>query len=108
MCVGEGANMPSEVPAIDAFLDARILYAPSKAANAGGVAVSGLEQTQNAQRFSWTRGEVDTKLQSIMRDIHAQCVKYGEDRDNWVNYLQGANVAGFVRVADAMLAYGVV
>ena len=70
--------------------------------------MSGLEQTQNAQRFSWTRGEVDTKLQAIMRDIHAQCVKYGEDGDNWVNYLQGANVAGFVRVADAMLAYGVV
>ncbi len=108
MCVGEGANMPSEVPAIDAFLDAKILFAPSKAANAGGVAVSGLEQTQNAQRLSWTRGEVDTKLQAIMRDIHAQCVKYGEDGDAWVNYLRGANVAGFVRVADAMLAYGVV
>jgi glutamate dehydrogenase/leucine dehydrogenase len=108
MCVGEGSNMPSDVAAIDAFLDAKILFAPSKAANAGGVAVSGLEQTQNAQRFSWTRGEVDTKLQAIMRDIHAQCVKYGEDGNDWVNYLQGANIAGFVRVADAMLAYGVV
>jgi glutamate dehydrogenase/leucine dehydrogenase len=105
--VGEGANMPSEEKATDAFLDARILYAPSKAANAGGVAVSGLEQTQNAQRLHWTRGEVDTKLQSIMKEIHAQCVKYGET-NGWVNYVKGANTAGFVRVADAMLAYGVV
>lgn len=105
--VGEGANMPSEDKATDVFLDAKILYAPSKAANAGGVAVSGLEQTQNAQRLSWTRGEVDAKLQAIMKDIHTQCVKYGET-NGWVNYVKGANTAGFVRVADAMLAYGVV
>jgi len=105
--IGEGANMPSVKAAADAFVAAKILYAPSKAANAGGVAVSGLEQTQNSQRFSWTRGEVDTKLQSIMRDIHAKCVEYGEE-NGWVNYVDGANLAGFVRVADAMLAYGVV
>lgn len=105
--VGEGANMPSEEKATDAFLDAKILYAPSKAANAGGVAVSGLEQTQNAQRLHWSRGEVDTKLQAIMKEIHTTCVKYGTDGD-WVNYVKGANLGGFVRVADAMLAYGVV
>jgi len=105
--VGEGANMPSDDAATDAFIDAKILYSPSKAANAGGVAVSGLEQTQNAQRLSWTRGEVDAKLQAIMKDIHTQCVKYGET-NGWVNYVKGANTAGFVRVADAMLAYGVV
>ncbi len=105
--VGEGANMPSEEGATDAFLDAKILYAPSKAANAGGVAVSGLEQSQNAQRLHWTRNEVDTKLQGIMKEIHAQAVKYGEN-GGWVNYVKGANTAGFVRVADAMLAYGVV
>ncbi len=105
--VGEGANMPSEEAATDAFLAAKILYAPSKAANAGGVAVSGLEQTQNAQRLHWSREEVDTKLQAIMKDIHATCVKYGAEGD-WVNYVKGANLGGFVRVADAMLAYGVV
>ncbi len=107
IAVGEGANMPSEGDAVRVFQDARILYAPSKAANAGGVTVSGLEQTQNSLRLSWTRGEVDTRLQSIMKDIHAQCVKYGEEGD-WVNYVNGANLGGFVRVADAMLAYGVV
>ena len=107
MAVGEGANMPSESDAVRVFLDAHILFAPSKAANAGGVTVSGREQTQNSLRLSWTRGEVDTRLQSIMKDIHAQCVKYGEE-GGWVNYVQGANLGGFVRVADAMLAYGVV
>ncbi|MDK1020602.1 MAG: NADP-specific glutamate dehydrogenase [Candidatus Hydrogenedentes bacterium] len=107
MVVAEGANMPSESAAVRVFLDARILYAPGKASNAGGVTVSGLEQTQNSLRLSWTRGEVDTKLQAIMKDIHAKCVKYGEEGD-WVNYVQGANLGGFVRVADAMLAYGVV
>ncbi len=107
MAVGEGANMPTESDAVRVFLDARILYAPGKASNAGGVTVSGLEQTQNSLRLSWTRGEVDTRLQSIMKDIHAQCVKYGEEGD-WVNYVNGANLGGFVRVADAMLAYGVV
>jgi len=107
MAVGEGANMPSEASAAEHFLESKILYAPSKAANAGGVTVSGLEQTQNAQRLSWTRGEVDTRLQAIMKDIHAQCVKYGEEGE-WVNYVNGANLGGFVRVADAMLAYGAV
>jgi len=107
VAVSEGANMPSVAAAARLFLDAKILYAPSKAANAGGVTVSGLEQTQNSQRQSWTWGEVDTKLQAIMKDIHAQCVKYGEEGD-WVNYVNGANLGGFVRVADAMLAYGVV
>ena len=107
MAVGEGANMPSELGAVKAFLDGQILFAPSKAANAGGVTVSGLEQTQNSLRLSWSRGEVDTKLQAIMKDVHAQCVKYGEEGD-WVNYVKGANLGGFVRVADAMLAYGVI
>lgn len=107
MAVGEGANMPSVASAVNVFLDARILYAPSKASNAGGVTVSGLEQTQNSLRLSWTWGEVDTRLLSIMKDIHKQCVKYGEE-GSWVNYVNGANLGGFVRVADAMLAYGVV
>ena len=107
MAVGEGANMPTELDGVHAFLDAKILYAPSKAANAGGVTVSGLEQTQNAERMSWTREEVDTKLRDIVKEIHAQCVQYGTD-DGWVNYVHGANLAGFIRVADAMLAYGVV
>lgn len=107
MAVGEGANMPSVASAVNVFLDARILYAPSKASNAGGVTVSGLEQTQNSLRLSWSWGEVDTRLLSIMKDIHQQCVKYGEE-GNWVNYVNGANLGGFVRVADAMLAYGVV
>lgn len=107
MAVGEGANMPSVASAVNVFLDARILYAPSKASNAGGVTVSGLEQTQNSLRLSWSWGEVDTRLLSIMKDIHKQCVKYGEE-GSWVNYVNGANLGGFVRVADAMLAYGVV
>ncbi|MCH7910936.1 MAG: glutamate dehydrogenase, partial [Candidatus Hydrogenedentes bacterium] len=107
IAVGEGANMPTELEGVHAFLDAKILYAPSKAANAGGVTVSGLEQTQNAQRYSWTREEVDAKLRDIMKKIHAQCVQYGDEGD-WVDYVKGANLGGFVRIADAMLAYGVV
>ena len=106
--VSEGANMPTELDAAHAFLDAGILYAPAKAANAGGVAVSGLEQSQNALRLSWTRDEVDTKLQNIMADIHQKCVSYGTRQDGSVNYVDGANIAGFVKVADAMLAYGAV
>ena len=106
--VGEGANMPTELGGVHAFLKAEILYAPSKAANAGGVTVSGLEQSQNALRMSWTAAEVDAKLQVIMKDIHAQCVKYGGGTNEHVDYVRGANLAGFVRVADAMLAYGVV
>ena len=106
-CVAEGANMPSTLDAVNAFLAAKILYAPGKAANAGGVAVSGLEMTQSAQRLPWERDEVDARLRLIMADIHGNCVKYGEDADGFVNYVDGANVAGFVKVADAMIAQGV-
>lgn len=106
-CVSEGANMPSTIEAIDIFLENKILYGPGKAANAGGVAVSGLEMTQNSMRLSWTREEVDNKLHLIMKDIHANCVKYGNKGD-FVNYVDGANIGGFVKVADAMLDQGLV
>jgi len=106
--VAEGANMPSEIEAVHHFLKNGILFAPGKASNAGGVAVSGLEQSQNAQRLSWTRGEVDDRLQAIMREIHSRCVRHGREKDGSVNYVKGANVAGFIKVADAMLAYGAV
>lgn len=106
--VAEGANMPSDIDAINAYLDAKILYGPAKAANAGGVAVSGLEQSQNALRISWPAEEVNKRLQDIMVNIHGQCVQYGTEEDGFVNYAAGANLAGFVKVADAMLAYGVV
>jgi len=108
-CVGvsEGANMPSEQAAIDAFQDAKILFSPSKAANAGGVAVSGLEMTQNSMRLSWSRDELNRHLREIMLDIHNRCVEHGAESDQYVNYLKGANIAGFIKVADAMLAYGV-
>jgi glutamate dehydrogenase (NADP+) len=105
-CVAEGANMPTSLDAVQAFIDARILYAPGKASNAGGVAVSGLEMTQNAQRMAWTRGQVDDKLRAIMRNIHENCVEHGT-HDKFVNYVDGANIAGFVKVADAMLQQGV-
>ena len=104
--VSEGANMPSTLAATKVFLNAKVLFGPGKAANAGGVAVSGLEQTQNALRLRWTREEVDQKLKAIMQNIHAQCVQYGQERGTYVNYVQGANVGGFVKVAEAMLAYG--
>jgi glutamate dehydrogenase (NADP+) len=104
--VSEGANMPSTIEAINVFLDNKILFGPAKAANAGGVAVSGLEQTQNAMRLSWSREEVDEQLLDIMKKIHASCVEQGRDGD-FVNYVKGANIAGFIKVADAMLAYGV-
>jgi glutamate dehydrogenase (NADP+) len=104
--VSEGANMPSTLEAAHAFEQAGILYAPGKAANAGGVAISGLEMTQNALRLAWTREEVDERLQGIMARIHEQCVEYGKVNGR-INYVLGANVAGFVKVADAMLAYGV-
>ncbi len=107
ICVSEGANMPTEPEGIDVFLDAKILYGPGKAANAGGVAVSGLEMAQNSQFYNWRRDEVDSRLQGIMRSIHENCVKYGKDGD-YINYVRGANVAGFVKVANAMLAQGVV
>ncbi len=105
--VCEGANMPSTYQAAQRFEEAEIFYAPSKAANAGGVAISGLEMTQNSMRLSWSREEVDTRLQDIMSRIHRQCVEYGKE-NGYVNYVKGANIAGFVKVADAMLAYGVV
>jgi len=106
--VSEGANMPSTPEAVEVYLKAKILYGPGKAANAGGVAVSGLEMTQNSMRLSWTREEVDAKLHQIMRDIHETCVKYGKDADGFINYVNGANIGGFVKVADAMLAQGLV
>lgn len=105
--VAEGANMPSCAAAIKVFHEARVLFAPGKAANAGGVATSGLEMSQNAQRLSWTREEVDARLKEIMTSIHATCVRYGEEEQGHVNYESGANIAGFVKVADAMLAQGV-
>ena len=106
--VAEGANMPTELAGVHAFLGNRVLFGPAKAANAGGVAVSGLEQSQNALRISWSREEVDARLQDLMANIHGRCVDYGDLGDGYVNYVRGANVAGFVKVADAMLAYGVV
>ncbi len=107
ICVSEGANMPTEPEGVNVFLSAKVLYGPGKAANAGGVAVSGLEMAQNSQFYNWRREEVDARLQGIMRLIHENCVKYG-DEDGFVNYVRGSNIAGFVKVADAMLAQGVV
>ncbi len=106
--VCEGANMPTNLDGVRSFQRAKILYAPGKAANAGGVAVSGLEQSQNALRISWSREEVDGRLNDVMKRIHDQCVQYGDKRDGYVNYVDGANIGGFVKVADAMLAYGIV
>jgi glutamate dehydrogenase (NADP+) len=107
VCVAEGANMPTTLAAVDIFIEAGILFAPGKASNAGGVAVSGLEMSQNAMRLLWTAGEVDSKLHAIMQSIHHACVYYGEENGR-INYVKGANIAGFVKVADAMLAQGVV
>ena len=108
IAVSEGANMPSTPEAVHQFLAAKILYAPGKAANAGGVSVSGLEMAQNSQKLSWSAEEVDQKLQSIMKNIHEQCVKYGAEPDGTVNYVKGANVAGFMKVAKAMMAQGII
>lgn len=108
ICVAEGANMPSTPEAITEFHNAKILFAPGKASNAGGVATSGLEMSQNSLRLSWTTEEVDQRLFKIMSDIHESCVKYGTNEDGYVDYVKGANIAGFVKVADAMLAQGVV
>jgi glutamate dehydrogenase (NADP+) len=107
-CVAEGANMPSTLEAVDRFLAARILYAPGKASNAGGVATSGLEMSQNAMRMSWQHAEVDEKLHAIMKDIHHNCILHGQKTDGFINYVDGANIAGFVKVANAMLGQGVV
>ena len=108
IAVAEGANMPSTAKAAHVFIDNKIMYAPGKAANAGGVAVSGLEQSQNALRISWSKEEVDKRLQDIMRNIHDKCVQYGETDNGFVNYVQGANIGGFIKVADAMVSYGAV
>ena len=108
IAVSEGANMPSTPEAVKVFQDSKILYCPGKASNAGGVAVSGLEMTQNSERLKWSREEVDEKLHSIMNSIHAECVKYGTETDGYVNYVKGANVAGFLKVAKAMMAQGIV
>ncbi|MBT8311957.1 MAG: NADP-specific glutamate dehydrogenase [Eudoraea sp.] len=108
ICVAEGANMPSTPEAVHAFQDARILFAPGKASNAGGVATSGLEMSQNSLRISWTREEVDQRLKGIMEDIHNSCLEFGMEEDGYCNYVKGANIAGFVKVADAMLAQGVI
>jgi glutamate dehydrogenase/leucine dehydrogenase len=105
--VAEGANMPSTPEAVEGFLRAKILYAPGKASNAGGVATSGLEMTQNSMRLPWTREEVDDRLHQIMCDIHSTCVKYGDEGD-YINYVKGANIGGFIKVADAMIAQGLV
>jgi glutamate dehydrogenase (NADP+) len=107
IAVSEGANMPSTPEAIKVFQEAKILYAPGKAANAGGVSVSGLEMSQNSERLSWTSEQVDTMLKGIMKNIHENCVKYGTLPDGYVNYVKGANVAGFIKVAKAMMAQGV-
>ncbi|MEY8020587.1 NADP-specific glutamate dehydrogenase [Muriicola sp. SD30] len=108
ICVAEGANMPSMPDAIHAFHENKILFAPGKASNAGGVATSGLEMSQNSLRISWTREEVDERLKGIMEDIHDSCIEYGKEEDGYCNYVKGANIAGFVKVADAMLAQGVI
>ncbi|MGQ1911148.1 NADP-specific glutamate dehydrogenase [Marinifilum sp. RC60d5] len=108
ICVSEGANMPSTPKAIEVYIKHEILFGPGKAANAGGVAVSGLEMSQNAMRISWTREEVDKHLKRIMKDIHTSCVKYGKTSSGFVNYVNGANIGGFVKVANAMIAQGIV
>jgi glutamate dehydrogenase (NADP+) len=108
ICVSEGANMPSTPEAVGVFLNAQILYGPGKAANAGGVATSGLEMTQNSMRLPWSREEVDSRLRTIMKNIHDTCLKYGKKEDGFINYVNGANIGGFVKVADAMIAQGVV
>ncbi len=108
ICVGEGANMPCTPEAVEVFMKHKVLFSPGKASNAGGVSVSGLEMSQNSLRLSWTREEVDEKLHNIMKSIHETCVKYGKDSTGFVNYVRGANIGGFVKVADAMLAQGLV
>jgi len=108
ICVTEGANMPSTSEAVEVFLKAGILYGPGKAANAGGVATSGLEMTQNSMRLPWSREEVDDRLHTIMKNIHSTCVKYGRQKGGFINYVDGANIGGFVKVANAMIAQGVV
>ena len=107
LAICEGANMPTTPEAIKVIQDAKLLYSPGKASNAGGVAVSGLEMTQNSERLHWSREDVDAKLHDIMDDIHQNCVKYGTQPDGYINYVKGANVAGFIKVAKAMMAQGI-
>ncbi|MCL2691339.1 MAG: glutamate dehydrogenase, partial [Candidatus Bathyarchaeota archaeon] len=106
-CISEGANMPTVPEGVKVFLKNKALYGPGKAANAGGVATSGLEMTQNSMRLSWTREEVDTRLKAIMKSIHQTCVKYGKE-DDFINYVKGANIGGFVKVADTMVDQGII
>ena len=108
ICVAEGANMPSTPDAIRIFQQHKLLYAPGKAANAGGVATSGLEMTQNSQKLNWTAEEVDAKLHQIMSSIHHACVEYGTEKDGYLNYMKGANIAGFMKVAKSMVEQGVI
>ncbi len=108
ICISEGANMPSTPAAVEYFLEEKILYAPGKASNAGGVATSGLEMAQNSMRLNWTREHVDEELKHIMKNIHETCIKHGKDKDGYINYVRGANIGGFVKVAEAMLAQGLV
>ena len=108
LAVAEGANMPTTLEGVHVFNDAKIMYGPGKAANAGGVAVSGLEMSQNAERISWDSERLGSLLESIMAEIHQSCVTYGDQGGGYVDYVKGANIAGFKKVADAMLAYGVV
>jgi len=108
MAVGEGANMPTTPEAIEVFHKNKIMFVPGKASNAGGVSISGIEMSQNSTRIQWKREEVDDKLKSIMENIHDSCRKHGEESDGYIDYVKGANIAGFIKVADAMLAQGVV
>jgi len=108
IAIVEGANMPCTPDAISVFTENKILFSPGKASNAGGVATSGLEMSQNSLRYNWTREEVDSKLHNIMLEIHQQCVKYGKQSDGYIDYVKGANIAGFVKVADAMIDQGMV
>jgi len=108
ICVAEGANMPTTPAGVEVFQSNKILFSPGKASNAGGVSVSGLEMSQNSMRFNWTTEEVDKKLHEIMKNIHESCLKYGKDNNGYIDYVKGANIAGFVKVADAMLAQGIV
>lgn len=107
-CISEGANMPTEPDGVEVFINNKVLYGPGKAANAGGVAVSGLEMTQNSMRLNWTREEVDNRLKTIMKSIHESCENYGKKDDGFINYVDGANIAGFIKVADAMLDFGTI
>ena len=108
LCVVEGANMPTKPDAVDVFLNNKILFGPGKAANAGGVAVSGLEMSQNSMFISWSHKEIDEKLQVIMKNIHKKCIEFGKESNGTINYVKGANIGGFIKVADSMLDQGIV